>query len=126
MGARYNILLFMIVLLMVLVGFFVSAHLMFGDKIPVSASFLLRESGAPWLCTERALSCLPFACTCNGFDYVCVCDCFASLLGVLFECLTCISHGVEDSHRVSSMLLPSLTRPLTRSLSSPSSFPLSL
>jgi hypothetical protein len=48
----------MIVLLMVLVGFFVSAHLMFGDKIPVSASFVLRESGAPGLCTQRALPAL--------------------------------------------------------------------
>ena len=32
---RYNILLFMIVLLIVLLGFFVSGHLMFGDKIAV-------------------------------------------------------------------------------------------
>ena len=32
---RYNILLFIVILLIMLVGFFVSAHFMFGDKIMV-------------------------------------------------------------------------------------------
>ena len=110
MGVRYNTLLFIIVLLMVLVGFFVSAHLMFGDKIPVSARFLLRERGAPGVCTERALPALcmyAYACMWNGFVSF-----SASVMVMPVSVSECLQLCCRRSHSLSLSLTPSHSLPL--------------